>query len=27
MEINDTLILDDIPRASLMNIGPVKEAC
>jgi hypothetical protein len=23
---NDTLILDDIPRSSLMNIGPVKEA-
>jgi hypothetical protein len=24
---NDTLILDDIPRSSLMNIGPVTEAC
>ena len=23
---NETLILDDIPRSSLMNIGPVKEA-
>jgi len=25
-QANETLILDDIPRSSLMNIGPVKEA-